>query len=161
VSIGDHFGQRTYLGYLAIPRVMAGLFFLQFGLQKLTPAFLSGQQLVRQLSRASGDPLSWHRHFILGTVAPHAHQFAYLVAFGEIALGVSLILGLLVRLSSIFGMFHNLNIYFAIALPNRGPQVGLNRIYIAMELVFLLASAGRALGIDAILKRRFPASWLF
>ncbi len=161
MSFLDHFRQRTYLVYLALPRIVAGWFFFQFGFQKFNSRFLSGQQLSRQLAAAANDPWAWHRGFILNTVAPHAHLFAYIVSFGEMAIGLSLMAGLLVRLSSLFGLFHNLNIYFAIALPNGGPQVGLNRIYIALEIVFIFASAGRALGVDAILEQRFPRSWLF
>ena len=83
------------------------------------------------------------------------------VAYGEIAIGLSLFFGCLVRLSSAFGVFHNLNILFAMALPAGGVQVGLNRIFIVFQLMFLFASAGRALGLDALLKKRFPQSWLF
>jgi len=161
VSFWNHFQQRTYLGYLAIPRIVAGYFFLLFGWQKLNPRFLSGQLLAAQLGRAASDPISWHRDFILHTAIPHAHFFGYLVCFGEIAIGVSLVLGCLVRISSCFGAFHNLNIYFAIAIPNGGAQLGLNRIYIVLQLMFVFASAGRALGLDAILKKWFPRSCLF
>jgi thiosulfate dehydrogenase [quinone] large subunit len=161
VSLWNHFNQRTYLGYLAIPRIAVGYFFIQVGWAKLNPRFLSGQLLVAQLGRAASDPISWHRDFILHTVIPHAHLFGYLVCFGEIAIGVSLVLGCLVRVSSCFGAFHNLNIYLAIAIPNGGPMVGLNRIYIILHLMFVFASAGRSLGLDGILKKRFPRSWLF
>jgi uncharacterized membrane protein YphA (DoxX/SURF4 family) len=156
-----NFKEPTYLGYLTLPRIVMGAFFLQVGIAKLSPKFLSGEQLATQLSRAASDPILWHRDFILQTVIPHAHAFAYLVCFGEIAIGVSFILGLLVRPSALFALLDNLNIYFAIAISNGGAQAGLNLIYMALEIVFLFASAGRALGIDALLKRRFPRSRLF
>ena len=146
---------------MALPRIAVGVFFIQFGWQKLAPRFLSGEQFVRQLSRASADPLPFHRDFILHVVTPHAHLFAHLVAYGEIAIGLSLVFGCLVRLSSIFGVFHNLNILFAMALPAGGVQVGLNRIFIVFQLMFVFASAGRALGLDALFRRRFPHTWLF
>ncbi len=160
MSLGDHFKQTTWLGYLALPRIAVGFFFVQFGLQKLNPNFLSGEQLARQLTRASGDPLAFHRDFILNTVVPHAHLFGYLISYGEIAIGLSLLFGCLVRISSTFGAFHNLNIFFAVAIPNGGAQVGLNRIFIVLQVMFLFASAGRVFGLDGILKKRFPRSWL-
>ncbi len=153
--------QSTYLGYLAIPRIVVGYYFFQFGWEKLTPQFLSGELLTRQLARAANDPLLWHRDFILHTVVPHSHLFGYLIAYGEMAIGLSLIAGLLVRLSSIFGMFHNLNILFAVALPTGGAQIGLNRIFIVLQCMFILAAGGRALGLDGVLKSRFPRSWIF
>lgn len=161
MSVRDHLAQSTCLGYLAIPRIVVGCFFFQFGWEKLNPRFLSGEQLVRQLAHAASDPLIWHRDFILHTVVPHSHFFGYLTAFGEIALGVSLIVGLLVRLSSLIGIFHNLNIFFAVALPTGGAQVGLNRIFIVLQFMFIFAAAGRALGLDGVLRSRFPRSWLF
>ena len=152
---------KTYLGYLAIPRIVVGAFFIYFAIPKMSAKFLSGDQLVRQLSRATGDPIGWHRDFILHFVVPHAHAFGYLVAFGEMALGVSLVLGCLVRLSSLVGAFHNLNIYFAMAIPAGGAQLGLNRIFIVLQLMFLFASAGTSLGIDAALKKKFQQSkWI-
>jgi thiosulfate dehydrogenase [quinone] large subunit len=153
--------QTTYLGYLAVPRIVVGYYFFQFGWEKLNPRFLSGEQLARQLSRATADPLAWHRAFILHSIVPHSHFFGYLTAYGEIAIGLSLMVGLLVRLSSAFGILHNLNILFAVALPTGGAQVGLNRIFIVLQFMFLLAAAGRALGLDGILKSRFPRSWIF
>jgi uncharacterized membrane protein YphA (DoxX/SURF4 family) len=161
VSLGDHFKRTTSLAHLAIPRIVVGYYFVQFGWQKLAPRFLSGEQFTRQLARASADPLPFHRDFILHFVTPHAYLFAHLVAYGEIAIGLSLFFGCLVRLSCFFAVFHNLNILFAIALPAGGVQVGLNRIFIVFELMFLFASAGRALGLDALLKKRFPQTWLF
>jgi uncharacterized membrane protein YphA (DoxX/SURF4 family) len=138
-----------------------GYFFIQVGWAKLNPRFLSGRQLTAQLAKVGGDPIGWHRDFILHVVVPHAHFFGYLVAYGEIAIGISLLVGCLVRISSSFGAFHNLNILLAIALPNGGAQVALNDIYIALHVVFVLASAGRALGLDCILHKRFPRSAIF
>jgi uncharacterized membrane protein YphA (DoxX/SURF4 family) len=161
VSFRDHWKQSTWLGYLAIPRIVVGFFFLQFGWAKFNPRFLSGQQLASQLARAASDPLPFHRDFILHTVVPHAHFFAVLIAFGEVAIALSLLLGCLVRLSSLFAAFHNLNIYFALGIPAGGAQLGLNRIFIVLELMFVFASAGRAFGLDGLLKKRFPGSWIF
>jgi len=114
MSVRDQLTERTYLAYLAIPRIVVGYFFFVYGWQKLNLRFLSGEQLAMQLARAANDPLAFHRDFILQTVTPHSQFFAYLIAYGEIAIGLSLIFGLLVRLSSAFGMFHNLNIMFAL-----------------------------------------------
>ena len=107
------------------------------------------------------DPISWHRDFILGVVVPNADTFSYLVCFGELAIAVSLLLGCLVRLSSLFGAFYNLNIYLAIGIPAGGATLGINRIFIILHLVFVAVSAGRVLGLDGYLKKRFPRSWLF
>jgi thiosulfate dehydrogenase [quinone] large subunit len=154
--------QTTYLLYLAIPRIFVGYHFIGVAWAKLSRGFLNGKDLSAQLLQTVGkDPVGWHRHFILGFVLPHSAFFSYLVPLGELAIGISLVLGCLVRLSSLFGAFHNLNILFAIALASSGAQVAVNEIFIVLHLMFVFASAGRVIGMDCILKKGFPRSWLF
>ena len=159
--LADNFKQNTSLGYVAILRIMVGYHFLLVGWRKLTGSFLSGESLVRTLSGVADDPISWHRDFILGVVVPNADVFSYLVCFGELAIAFSLLSGCLVRIASSFGAFYNLNIYLAVAIPAGGARVGINRIFIILHLVFVAVSAGRALGLDGYLKKKFPRSRLF
>ena len=162
VSVSDNFKQPTLLLYLAILRIVVGYHFVSVALPKLEQGFTRGQELPAQLMRTIGsDPFGWHREFITGFVVPHSSFFSYLVPYGELAIGVSLLMGCLVRFSSLFGAFHNLNILLAIAIPSGGANVAINAIFIALHVVFVLASAGRVLGIDCLLKRAFSRSWLF
>jgi thiosulfate dehydrogenase [quinone] large subunit len=162
MSLTSNFKQSTYLGYVAILRIAVGYHFLTAALPKVTGNFLKGQILAEELVKTVvKDPFSWHRAFILGFVVPHAHFFSHLVAYGELAIGISLLFGCLVRISASFGAFHNLNILLAIAAANGGPQLGINRIFIVLQIVFVLSSAGRSLGLDGFLKRRFLNSRLF
>jgi uncharacterized membrane protein YphA (DoxX/SURF4 family) len=162
MSLSENFKQNTYLGYVAILRILLGFHFLGTGFEKFFGSFLTGRPLITDLMRgAPKDPFAWHRGFILGFVVPHLHFFSYLVTFGEIAIGTSLLLGCLVRISSSFGTFHNLNILLAIGWGGPSSVLGINRTFILLHLVFVLSSAGRALGIDGFLHKRFPASPLF
>jgi len=121
LKLVSNFKQVTYLGYMAILRMDVGYHFLTAGLPKITGSFLRGQVLPEELVKAVvKDPFAWHRSFILGVVVPHSHFFSYLVAFGETAVGISLLLGLLVKVSSSFGALHNLNILLSVALANGG-----------------------------------------
>jgi thiosulfate dehydrogenase [quinone] large subunit len=118
--------------------------------------------LPRQLLNGiQKDPLAWHRAFIAGFVIPHGHFFSYLSAFGEISIGLSLLVGCLVRISSLFGVLYNFNIMFSVAYAAGGGTVNYNRVLILLHLIFVSASAGRSLGVDGLLKRRFPRTWLF
>src|SRR5436305_2143450 len=103
MSLAENFRQGTYLGYIAIVRILLGYHFMDTGLRKGFSGFLSGRSLLADLMRgASGDPLAWHREFISGFVIPHVQFFSRLVVFGEISIGLSLLSGCLVRLSSSF-----------------------------------------------------------
>ncbi len=162
MSLTDHFNQTTPLVYLVLPRVVVGYHFIGVALPKLTRGFTRGADLPAQLLRGvAGDPFAWHRHFITGFVLPHSGFFSYLVPYGELAIGISLMAGCLVRLSSLFGAFHNFNILLAVAIPGGGPNVATNAIFISLHVIFILASAGRALGFDCALKRAFPRNPLF
>jgi thiosulfate dehydrogenase [quinone] large subunit len=162
MSLASNFKHPTYLGYMAILRIAVGYHFITAAWPKVTGPFVTGRILADELVKTVvKDPLAFHRAFILGFVVPHAHFFGHLIAFGEMAIGISLVTGCLVRISSLFGAFHNLNICLAIAVANGGPQLGINRIFIILQLIFALSGAGRSLGIDGILKKRFPNSILF
>lgn len=161
-SLASNFKQPTYLGYLALLRILVGFLFLLVAWPKVSGRFLSGEVLPRQLLNGiQKDPLAWHRAFIEGFVVPHGLLFSYLSAFGEISIGLSLLAGCLVRISSLFAAFYNFNILFSVAYAAGGGTVNYNRVLILLHLIFVSASAGRSLGIDGILKRRFPHTWLF
>lgn len=162
MSLSTNFKQPTYLGYLAIVRIVVGYHFITAAWPKITGPFLKGHILPEELAKTVGkDPFAWHRAFITGVVIPHPHFFSNLVAFGEMAIGISLLVGCLVRISSLFGAFHNFNILLSIAVANGAAQLGINRIYIVLHLIFVITSAGRSLGLDGFLHERFPRSKLF
>jgi thiosulfate dehydrogenase [quinone] large subunit len=52
---------------------------------------------------------SWYASFLQSIVVPNAGVFAYLVAFGEILVGLGLIFGCFTGLAAIFGLFLNIN----------------------------------------------------
>jgi thiosulfate dehydrogenase [quinone] large subunit len=56
------------------------------------------------------------RNFVL----PHATPIAFLVAYGELAIGVALMLGILVRPASICGMIYMFTLLFSANYP--GPH---------------------------------------
>ena len=162
MSLSTNFKQPTYLGYLAVLRIAVGYHFITAAWPKITGPFLQGHIMTEELMKTvAKDPFTWHRAFITGFVIPHGYFFSHLVAFGELAIGLSLFFGCLVRLSSLFGAFHNLNILLAIAIANGAAQLAINRLYVVMHIVFFIASAGLSLGLDGILKQRFPRAKIF
>lgn len=165
MSIAGNFKQSTALGYLALVRILVGIQFFIVAWPKVTGGrFLhsGGRALAGQLMQgAAKDPLAWHRAFIEGFVIPHANSFSYLVAFGELAIALSLIFGCLVRVSSFFGAIHNANIYYALGFAAGGATLNYNRLLILLHIVFIFSAAGRAIGIDALLHKKYPRSPFF
>ena len=55
-----------------------------------------------------GTP-AWYASFLNAVVAPNASLFATLVALGELAVGLGLLVGLLTGIAAFFGVFMNAN----------------------------------------------------
>lgn len=59
------------------------------------------------------DVSGWYASFLEGFVLHHTVEFSYLVAFGELFVGIALILGLFTGIAAFFGGFMNMNYLFA------------------------------------------------
>jgi len=102
--------------------------------------FLSGA--LEKTSGLHPDVSSWYGFFIENFAIPHSVFFSYLVTYGEIAVGLALILGLFTGIAAFFGTFMNLNYLFA-------GTVSTNPIMLFLQLFLILAwrTAGW-LGLD-------------
>ncbi|MNH91116.1 hypothetical protein D3C73_436670 [compost metagenome] len=64
-------------------------------------------------AEAGKDVTSWYASFLENMVLPNAKLFSYFVAFGEVLVGLGLILGLLTGIATFFGAFMNASFLFA------------------------------------------------
>jgi thiosulfate dehydrogenase [quinone] large subunit len=74
----------------------------------------------------------WYAWFINGVALPHAALFSNLVAFGELAAGLGLLLGAFTGIAAFFGAFMNINYLFA-------GTVSVNPLLLLIELFLVLA----------------------
>ena len=157
--------ERTFLGWLAGLRIYVGYCLLTFGWQKLTGGFLDFTRrqpaLQGMLSGwAAHMPPGWYHDFLVRMALPHHHLLAYLVVYGELLAGAALVAGLCTRLAALAALIMNINYLFAtgwLGPTNRG----YNQSFIAIELALFFAAAGRALGLDVFLYRRWPKGLLW
>lgn len=90
-------------------RLFLGVTFVYAGVQKLTdPQFFNPHASGYIGRQITGFALSSPLHGFLQLIAPHAILFGYLTAYGEIAIGLGTLLGLLFRPAALFGMLLNL-----------------------------------------------------
>lgn len=124
---------RVYLGYL----------WFEAGWDKFqNPAWIgsnAGQALTGfvngALAKTGGahpDVQGWYASFLESTVLPHVVPWSYLVTYGEMLVGIALIVGFLVGISACFGVFMNLNFMLA-------GSVSVNPIWYTIGIALIVA----------------------
>lgn len=73
--------------------------------------FLNGALLRAQGPRPDVQP--WYAFFLEQVALPNARVFAFLVAYGELLVGIALILGLLTGIAAFMGSFINMSFLLA------------------------------------------------
>ena len=151
--------------WLAVLRITVGLWFLKSIATKVSVALAAGflpvpvaserwiETMPKLLARyAAENPFPAYKAFLLGTVVPN-QAFAHLTALGEVAVGLSLVLGLFTEVGAVAGALQV--IFYGLAVQHMSPgQQGFHVMLFAMMVAFLFARAGRTWGIDAVLARR-------
>jgi thiosulfate dehydrogenase (quinone) large subunit len=111
---------------LAGLRIAVGILFLIFAEYKVFGTefvFGGGFQGWIQRFLSEGSAYPFMVPILRGIVLPHGHAIALLVAYGELAIGLSLVLGLWVRSASSGGLVYMLALLFSANYP--GPDAAL------------------------------------
>src|SRR3981189_3519564 len=139
---------------LALLRIAVGILFLIFGEYKVfgTQFTLGGgfQSCINRFLEAGAYPFM--RPLLKGFVLPHATAIAFLVAYGELAIGLALFLGVMVRSASFCGLLFMLTMLFSSDYP--GPGAPLWQYFGAS-----LSHSVFALCFAAFLTGRAPSAW--
>jgi len=104
---------------LAFLRISVGILFLIFGQYKVFGTqftFHGGFQFwINKFLEEGAYPFMVP--VLRGFVLPHATAIAFLVAYGEFAIGLALVFGLMVRPASAFGLLYMLTLLFSSNYP--------------------------------------------
>lgn len=149
--------ERTYLWHLVPLRLWIGYYMLHQGANKYLRDFPHSDWIERQIGDlAKVNLYPWYKTFLAETVIPNSVLFGKLVMWGEIAVGVCLVLGLLARWSSIVGLFMMAHYILGPGMARGGAPLAQQETFAVAFLVFILSSPGRTLGMDGIFARRAP-----
>lgn len=153
------FGETKLAVIWLILRVYVGSIWLMAGWEKWkNPAWVGEHSgaaisgfLNGALAKTAGehpDVSLWYSSFITHIVLPHGVLFSYLVTYGEILVGLGLIVGLFTGVAAFFGMTMNFNYLFA-------GTVSINPMLVLLQLPLVLAwrVAGH-LGLDRFFFRK-------
>ncbi|MEZ4711601.1 MAG: DoxX family protein [Caldilineaceae bacterium] len=144
---------RLYLGYQ----------WVEAGTHKLTPAWLNGGEALKgfwtgaiAIPEGGRPPIAfdWYREFIAFMLRTESYTwFAKLVVFGEIFIGVALILGAFVGISAFFGALMNWNFIMAGAAST-------NAVLFTLAILLMMAwkTAGY-FGLDFYLLPKLGTPW--
>lgn len=145
--------KKASLWPITLLRVYTGAFFLYYGFGKIrNPNFADG--LAGFVSSQLENSFGFMRPFLESVVLPNKAVFAILVSWGELFMGVALILGLATRWASIAGAFMIAMFWFT---KGQGFFDAQNHDAIWFMILVTLAAvhAGRVHGLDARLGDRF------
>lgn len=146
-----------------VVRIYLGWKWLDAGLHKLTPAWLDGGAALKgfwtgaiAVPAESRPPIAfdWYRDFIAFLLQTESYTwFAKLIVYGEILLGVSLIVGAFVGISAFFGAFLNWNFIMAGAASTNG------LLFVLAILLILAWKIAGYIGLDYFLLPFLGTPW--
>ena len=148
---------------MAWVRVLVGAVWLNGALEKLlNPSF--PQQFAASLDAGGfvATAPSWFQGLMRGLVVPNAELVAQFSRFGELILGLALLLGLLTNPAALGSIFMSLAIMLSQGLPRLGTGLGspeflnVNLLLALLSLVVLLSPGAKDLSLDASLARARP-----
>jgi uncharacterized membrane protein YphA (DoxX/SURF4 family) len=148
--------QRTsrYLGIWAL-RVLMGSMWWQQTLWKIPPDFAGLRFWMEQ--EAEHAAIALQGALVRDIVLPNLALFGPLVYLVELAIAVSLLLGLFSRAGALLGMLMGLNLWLGLySAPNEWPWTYM--FLVMIQALFVIDPPGRALGADLLLRQRSVAA---
>ena len=147
---------KILVGWLVIARVLAGLYWLYFGVQKW-----SDYSWVRDtlMIAAQNNPIPTYRELLSNFVLPNWQFITILETAIETLIGIGLILGLFSRLCGFLGVFiaANLTLAMGFSFPDFALVFWYYALSLILNLTVLLSNTGRAYGIDRFILKRFQS----
>lgn len=154
------FESVKYVGHLfpiALLRVYLGYFYVTQALTRFGSDFLTQPRLAEEamhwLPRSPAP--GWYQAFLQDWLVPNWHIAAYAIVGVESLIGISFLLGYLVRPFALLGVLLNLNLLWIM-----GPdQALLYQTLLAIHFTLAWLGAGRCLGIDYYFYKKRRGIW--
>ncbi|MGH7095561.1 MAG: hypothetical protein ACREFB_18760 [Stellaceae bacterium] len=141
-------------------RFIMGAFWWQQSLWKLPPLYTNHPEAplttglaywMSQMGKYAAIPLQ--SHLVNNVVLPHFYVFAPMVYAAEVLTGVSLMLGVFVRLFGLIGALQIFNLWLGLYnAPGEWPWTYF--FLLVVQLMFAVHCYGRSLGVDTMLVAR-------
>jgi thiosulfate dehydrogenase [quinone] large subunit len=158
------FNNTKVAWFWLIVRLYVGYEWLMAGIAKVTSASWVGPNaggalvgfLKGALAKTAGehpDVQGWYASFLQNVVMAHPALWSHFVAWGELAVGIALIIGAFTGIAAFFGLFMNLNYLMA-------GTVSTNPILFTLSIGIILAwKVAGYIGIDKWLLPLLGTPW--
>ena len=138
----------------ALVRILTGLIFVVLGTSKVFGEFVHGGFALAVKGMIKDSWPVW-RGFLQSVVLPIAHVFAWIVALGELSLGIGLLLGFWTQVVAAGGSLLMLSILLGQSYPGPGSSLEkwvmaglITKFALLLLLLLAAADAGRVWGLD-------------
>jgi len=113
--------------------------------------FINGA--LSKTSGANPNVQGWYAAFLQHIVLPHANIWSHAVAYGELLVGIALIVGIFTGIAAFFGLFMNLNYLLA-------GTVSINPILFTLSIGLIMAwRIAGYIGVDSYLLPYLGTPW--
>lgn len=151
----NDFEPKVPLSWIAVLRIVVGLMFLLTWLPNFLDGLYTPDGLLFFFTEEfpqSENSLGFYANFIEGVIIPTRYVFAPFQLVAEFLLGIAILVGAFTPLASLAGIFFLINTMLA--------TFGHDWLWsyilpISILFVTLFTHAGRVLGVDAYLVKRF------
>jgi thiosulfate dehydrogenase [quinone] large subunit len=154
------FESFKYMGHMwpvALLRIYVGYFYLQAGIKQIREGYLSDPIMQSSLQKYITDH-GTHERFLSAfqtwTMA-HWQVTAEVVIIAQLVVGISFIIGFMVRPTSLIAIVLSLDFMVAV----NSEAVSLNRILIVLNAALFCVAAGRCYGFDYYFFKRLRGVW--
>jgi uncharacterized membrane protein YphA (DoxX/SURF4 family) len=133
-----------------------GYYFLFVGVRRVLDLMADREALVKRYAELAGvHQFPWFKHYLDLVIAPvqGTTLFSPLLTVAPLLLGVSLVLGLFTRTSTLLGVLMLLNIYLVKFHDLTEGGMLFYQMQMVLLLVLFFAGAGRVFGVDALFWR--------
>jgi thiosulfate dehydrogenase [quinone] large subunit len=135
-------------------RIFLGVTFAFAGLQKLAdPSFFRATSPASIQSQMAGSARLSPIHSLLHAMLPHAVLIGWIIAYGELAIGLGTLLGLKTRIAAVAGAFLSLNLFLAVSFHSKPYFTGADIVFLFAWLPLIIAGGGSRLSADAMIAR--------
>jgi thiosulfate dehydrogenase (quinone) large subunit len=157
VSFLESIKHVGHLYPIAVLRIYLGYIYFSTAFDRVERGFLEQPRLAAAImdQLPQKDLAFWYKEVLETLVVPNWQIFAYTLVYLEYLVGVSFLLGFLVRPVALIGIFLAANS----ALIVSASLAPLQKCYLALFIVLFWVGAGRCLGFDYYFYKRQRGLW--